>query len=393
MTDTKPESIWSRAFALVCLVEFLGYAQHAVLQPTFPLYITHLGGSPFIVGLVIASFGVTSVVSRPILGYWADRWSVTGVMTLGLVTQAASVSLCLVPFVGATMFANGLRGIGWSGMNTGAYTLLAICAPSARRGEASGYFGAAQSAATVLFPAVALWIIDARFGGFHAAFIVAMCLALLGAGAAYALSREIPPGPRSAHSDSTESWWREIISVFDRSILLAAALIFMLHLSLPCLTSFVVLYARQIGVSHIGWYYVVIGATGMLARPLLGRVSDKIGCGRSLIVAFSLETIALLIMPMVTHLAGTMVAGALYFIGSAIGGARILALAIENAPPERRARSLASFSVAFPLSNGAGALLNGFVVDLAGYRWMYIMAAVMCASGLILTAKQWASLK
>ncbi len=393
MTDTKPESIWSRAFALVCLAEFLGYAQHAVLQPTFPLYITHLGGSPFIVGLVIASFGVTSVVSRPILGYWADRWSVTGVMTLGLVMQAASVSLCLVPFVGATMFANGLRGIGWSGMNTGAYTLLAICAPSARRGEASGYFGAAQSAATVLFPAVALWIIDARFGGFHAAFIVAMCLALLGAGAAYALSREIPPGPRSAHSDSTESWWREIISVFDRSILLAAALTFMLHLSLPCLTSFVVLYARQIGVSHIGWYYVVIGATSMLARPLLGRVSDKIGCGRSLIVAFSLETIALLIMPMATHLAGTMVAGALYFIGSAIGGARILALAIENAPPERRARALASFSVAFPLSNGAGALLNGFVVDLAGYRWMYIMAAVMCVSGLILTAKQWASLK
>ena len=393
MTDTKPESIWSRAFALVCLAEFLGYAQHAVLQPTFPLYITHLGGSPFIVGLVIASFGVTSVVSRPILGYWADRWSVTGVMTLGLVTQAASVSLCLVPFVSATMFANGLRGIGWSGMNTGAYTLLAICAPSARRGEASGYFGAAQSAATVFFPAVALWIIDARFGGFHAAFIVAMCLVLLGAGAAYALSREIPPGPRSAHSDSTESWWREIISVFDRSILLAAALIFMLHLSLPCLTSFIVLYARQIGVSHIGWYYVVIGATSMIARPLLGRVSDKIGCGRSLIVAFSLETIALLIMPMMTHLAGTMVAGALYFIGSAIGGARILALAIENAPPERRARALASFSVAFPLSNGAGALLNGFVVDLAGYRWMYIMAAVMCASGLILTAKQWASLK
>ena len=393
MTDTKPESIWSRAFALVCLAEFLGYAQHAVLQPTFPLYITHLGGSPFIVGLVIASFGVTSVVSRPILGYWADRWSITGVMTLGLVTQAASVSLCLVPFVGATMFANGLRGIGWSGMNTGAYTLLAICAPSARRGEASGYFGAAQSAATVFFPAVALWIIDARFGGFHAAFIVAMCLVLLGAGAAYALSREIPPGPRSAHSDSTESWWREIISVFDRSILLAAALIFMLHLSLPCLTSFIVLYARQIGVSHIGWYYVVIGATSMLARPLLGRVSDKIGCGRSLIAAFSLETIALLIMPMVTHLAGTMVAGALYFIGSAIGGARILALAIENATPERRARVLASFSVAFPLSNGAGALLNGFVVDLAGYRWMYIMAAVLCASGLILTAKQWASLK
>src|SRR5438132_8273567 len=306
MTGTKPESIWSRAFALICVAEFLGYAQHAVLQPTFPLYITHLGGSPVIVGVVIASFGVMSVVSRPILGYWADRWSITGVMILGFLAQAASLSLCLVPLVGATIFANGLRGIGWSGMNTGAYTLLAISAPTSRRGEASGYFGAAQAAATVLLPAVALWIIDARFGGFHAAFIAAMVLVLAGAGAAYVLSREIAPGPRSARSDSTESWWREIISVFDRSILLAAALLFMLHLSLPCLTSFVVLYARQLGVSHFGWYYVVIGATSMLARPLLGRVSDKLSCGQSLIVAFRLERIALAIAPMVTNPGGTM---------------------------------------------------------------------------------------
>ena len=68
MISDKPESIWTRAFALLCLAEFLGYAQHFILQPTFPLYITQLGGTPFHVGLVIASFGVTSVMSRPIIG-------------------------------------------------------------------------------------------------------------------------------------------------------------------------------------------------------------------------------------------------------------------------------------------------------------------------------------
>src|SRR3972149_1546336 len=287
MTNSKPESIWSGALALLCFDEFVGYALHAVLQATFPLYITHLGGAPLVVGLVIASFGVTSVISRPILGYWADRWSVTGVMILGFVAQAASLSLCLIPFAGATMFANGLRGIGWSGMNTGAYTLLAISAPSERRGEASGYFGSAQSAATVLLPAVALWVIEARFGGFHAAFILAMSLVLAGAGVGYALSREIPPAPRGSGSESTKSRGREIISVFDRSVVLPAALTFLLHLPAPCLTSYIVLYARDIGVGDFGWYYVVIGATSMLARPLLGRVSDKIGCGRALFYRLS----------------------------------------------------------------------------------------------------------
>jgi MFS family permease len=393
MNIKKPASIWTRVFALLCLAEFLGYAQHFVLQPTFPLYITHLGGSPFVVGLVIASFGVTSVISRPIIGYWADRWSVTGVMILGLLTQTLSNLICFIPLAGATMVANGLRGIGWSGMNTGGYTLLATAAPEDRRGEASGYYGGVQSTATILFPAIALWIIDAPHGGFNAVFLVATSLVLLGAAAAYMLSREVAPRPRHIGPEPSESWWREIINIFDRHILLAAALLFALHLSLPCISSFVVLYARQLGITHFGWYYVAIGITSTVARPILGRVSDKIGCGRSLILAFGLETIALLIMPMVTNLAGIITAGALWYLGSAIGGAQILALAMESAPVERRGRAMASFSVAFPLSNGVGALLNGLVVDLAGYTWMYVSAAFLCASGLALTAKHWAALK
>jgi MFS family permease len=393
MTSDRQESIWTRGFSLLCLAEFLGYAQHFILQPTFPLYITQLGGTPFHVGLVIASFGVASVISRPILGYWADRWSITGVMILGLCLQTLSISLCFLPFVAALMLANGLRGIGWSGMNTGGYTLLATIAPAARRGEASGYYGGVQSSATILFPAVALWIIDAPFGGFDATFLVAMSLVLLGAGAAFALSRAVPKAPRQSVTASSEPWWREILNVFDRHILLAATLMFTLHVSLPCFSSFVVLYARELAIDHFGWYFVTTGVTSMLARPVLGRVSDKIGAGRSLIVAYALESAALLMMPFAGNLAGVMLGGALYFMGSAIGGARILALAMEQAPAERRGRAMASFSVAFPLSNGTGAMLSGLIVDLAGYHWMYITAALPCAVGLLLTAKYWKGLR
>jgi MFS family permease len=392
-TDSRRESIWTRTFVLLCAVQFLGYAQHFVLQPTFPLYITHLGGSPIIVGLVIASFGVASVLSRPVIGYWADRWSETGVLILGLLGQALSISLCFIPSAGVTMCANGLRGIGWSGMTTGGYTLLATSAPAERRGEASGYYGAVQSCATIIFPAVALWIIDAPFGGFYAVFVLAMALASAGALTGASLSRQVARAPRRRQSEQSESWWRDIVSVFDRDILLAATLLFTSHLSLPCLTSFAVLYARELGIGHFGWFFVVTGVTSVLARPLLGRVSDRIGCGRSLIAAFALESGALVILSYSGSLFGMMLSGALYFMGTAIGGARILALAMERAPVERRGRAMASFSVAFPLSNGLGALLNGLAVDLAGYSWMYMIAAAICACGLALTAKNWSLLK
>ena len=389
----KRASLWTRAFTLLCLAEFLGYAQHFALQPALPLYITQLGGSPFIVGLVIAAFGVTSVLSRPIIGYWVDRWSAAGMMIIGMAGQALSILFCFAPFSAAVIFSNALRGIGWSSMAASGYTLLATAAPPERRGEASGYFGGVQSSATIIFPALALWILDAPFGGFGAVFCFAMILVLGGATGAWALSRATPARAAPAKLDASEPWWREIVNVVDRHILTAALLIFTLNMSLPCFSSFVVLYARQLGVSHFAWYYVAVGATSACARPILGRFSDKLGAGRSLLIAFALETAALLIMPFATDLAGLIVSGALWFSGAAIGGARIMALAIESAPAERRGRAMASFSTAFPLSNGTGAFINGIVVDLAGYKWMFAVAGMLCATGFILIWKQWAKIE
>ena len=160
MIVKKSESIWTRTFLLLCSAQFLGYAQHAVLTPVLPLYVTHLGGSAFIVGLVLAAFAATSVVVRPLVGHWADRWNEAGVMVSGLLFQGISIFFCFIPFVSATMLANGLRGIGWAGLNTGGYSLLALTAPESRRGEASGLYSGVQSASAILFPALALWLLQ-----------------------------------------------------------------------------------------------------------------------------------------------------------------------------------------------------------------------------------------
>ena len=389
----KRASLWTRGFTLLCVAEFLGYAQHFCLQPTLPLYITSLGGSPFIVGLVIAAFGITSVISRPIIGYWIDRWSDTGMMILGMIGQAISIFFCFMPLNAAVIFSNALRGVGWSSMAAAGYTLLASAAPQQRRGEASGYFGGVQSSATIIFPAIALWILDAPAGGYHAVFFFAAILVTVGAAAAWALSSATAERTHAIAVSASEPWWREIVNVVDRHILAAASLIFTLNLSLPCFSSFVVLYARQLGVSHFGWYYVAVGVTSALGRPALGRFSDKLGAGRSLIIAFAFEAMALLLMPLATNLGGLVLCGALWYMGAAIGGARTMALAIAQAPVDRRGRAMASYSTALPLSNGIGAFINGLIVDVAGYRWMYTVAGVLCTTGFVLIWKQWAKLK
>ena len=388
-----PASIWTPAFALLCLAQFLGYAQHFILTPAFPLYITHLGGSPFVVGLVLASFAVTSVIFRPLIGHWVDRWNEAGVMVSGMMLQGASTLLCFIPFIEASMLANGLRGIGWAGFNTGGYALLAFSAPSERRGEASGYYSGVQSSATILFPAVALWLIEAPFGGFGVTFFAASALPLIGAAAGALLKR----GARRSTED-----WRFDESTFpqaaaggfwDRTVLLPSALLFCVQLTIPAATSFLVLYAKEIGVGNVEWYFVVSGITSMVARPLLGRFSDKIGRGRSLAAGFVCQVVALLLLVWAAGLTELIISGVLYMLGAGVGGATTLALAMERASPERRGRAMAMFSVAFPLSAGVGALLTGSAVELTGYAGMFLLAAAFAAAGLVLTVAKLASLR
>jgi MFS family permease len=378
-----PDTIWTRTFILLCAAQLLGYSQHFMLAPVLPLYLTQLGGSPFVVGIVLACFAVTSVIVRPVVGHWADRWSEAGVMIAGLLFQAASVFLCFIPFIPATALANGLRGVGWAGLNTGGYSLLALIAPQSKRGAASGLYSGVQSSAQIFFPPIALWLLYASFGGYSAVFIVTALFSIAGALIGFMMASSATRPRRHQSAIEATHWWHEIFHFVEPEILLPSILLLWLNFSLPAITNFIILYARELGIVNFAPYFVAIGATSMLGRPLLGRLSDTIGCPRSVAAGFLLQVIALLMIAVVSNLIGVIFCGAIYMLGNAIGSSTTLALAVERADPKRRGKQMATFSVAYPLSYGVGSLLTGAAIDLAGYVGMFLLLASVQAAGLI----------
>jgi MFS family permease len=76
-----------------------------------------------------------------------------------------------------------------------------------------------------------------------------------------------------------------------------------------------------------------------------------------------------------------------------MASATTLAIAMEQAKPERRGRAMATFSIALPLSNGLGALVCGALVQWLGYFWMYLVLACIAAGGLIVTIANRAHLR
>lgn len=368
---------------LLCAAQFFGYAQHSMLTPALPLYVSYLGGSPFIVGVVLASFAVTSVLIRPLIGHWADHWSEAGVLVCGLLFQGTVIFLCFIPLVEAAMLANGLRGIGWAGLNAGGYSLLALTAPESRRGEASGFYSGVQSSVTILFPAMALWLIHVSFGGFRVVFAVTGVLPFLGAVAGMVMARYVPRGARPLQPAAPTLWWHEFFRFVEREVFLSSLLLLLLNLSLPSMTNFIVLYARELGLEHFGIYFIINGATSLLARPLLGRVSDHIGRARSVAAGFALQIIALVLIAAVSSLPAVVLCGALYMLGNAIGSSTILALAVERANPRRRGKAMATFSIAYPLSYGLGSLFAGGAVAVAGYAGMFLILAALETVGFL----------
>jgi predicted MFS family arabinose efflux permease len=221
-----------------------------------------------------------------------------------------------------------------------------------------------------------------------------IALGLAGTAVCYLMARQIPNlGTHAGQPPSAVPWWRQIITLSERGVLLPAALMFCNQLSFPALTSFIVLYARQIGIDSIGAYFVVSGITSVLARPMLGRVCDRIGVGYSLIATFTLQSLALILLVVASNLAMILLAGVLYMIGMAIGGSATLIIAMNRATAERRGRFMASFSMAYPLGYGLGALITGSAIDMIGYSWTYLLLAVLGGAGLLLTLIHWSELQ
>ena len=130
-------ALWTPSFIVLCVSVLLGYAHHALLVPTIPLYITDQGGSAALAGLALMTFSIPSFGLRPIVGKLSDSWSAAGVLTIGLALLALGGVVYMLPFMSAVFVAGAIRGLGWAGNNTGGYTILANTTVAARRGEAS----------------------------------------------------------------------------------------------------------------------------------------------------------------------------------------------------------------------------------------------------------------
>ena len=155
----KQQKLWSGSFIRICLVNLFIFINFHALLPTFPFFVTHLGGDAVAIGVATALFSLASIISRPFVGWLVDTKGRCTVLIIGL------IGMTLMPmgyFISAglsmAIILRTTHGIFHAASSNASSTWVTDIIPHSRMGEGLGMYGLSMAISTAIAPALGLEI-------------------------------------------------------------------------------------------------------------------------------------------------------------------------------------------------------------------------------------------
>lgn len=132
---------------------FLLWVGASAMLPLLPSFLRQSGSSPALVGIVMASYFATSVVTQYPVGRLCDRIGARPILFLGLLVFAiGSIGFALTSGPALAIIFRGLQGIGSSAVSVAEGAVIGVQIPRERQGRAFGAIYASQMFAFAVGP-------------------------------------------------------------------------------------------------------------------------------------------------------------------------------------------------------------------------------------------------
>lgn len=364
----KKTELWTGSFIRICLVNFFIFVNFHALLPTFPFFVTWLGGDALTIGLATALFSVASIVSRPFVGWLIDTRGRRTILVLGLVGMA------LIPmgyFVSAgialAVLLRTIHGMFHAASSNASSTWVTDIIPHSRMGEGLGMYGLSMAISTAVAPALGLAVMNAW--GFRPLFAIAALVALA--------ALLIGIGIRSRNYTMSEAPLR-LSELFEPMSLPAAVTQFFFMMAYGVIEVYVAIYAASCGLPGGGLYFVFIALGTVATRILLGRAIDKYGEAR-LVYSGNAAIMAGILLLVFAHNLPCYLISAL-LLGYSFGAVQpsLQTMAMHAVATERRGAASSTFFVAFDFGIALGGFLAGLLVKNLSYDAMFLWMIVPC---------------
>lgn len=374
MNAQKPV-LWNRNFIQCCLSYFLMNFAFYMLMPTMPVYLVEeLGIETSKVGMALSSYTIGLLCVRPFSGYLVDCFSRKPLYLLAFLLFA---TLFVGYFFATTMLTvmavRFLQG-GFMGMTSVAGNTIAIdVIPSQRRGEGMGFYGLTINLAMSLSPLVAVAVYNSR--GFHPLVSTSLVIAFIGV-----LSVSMIRYPKR------EKVKRPPFS-FDRFMLvkaLPAALSYML-VAVPygMVTSFVVLYGKEIDVPNPGYFFICMAIGVGTARLISGRLVDRGKIHWVSVCSLISLTVSFTAFGLFHNVFVFFTCALMIGIGFGVSVPAFQCLFVNVAPHNMRGTATSTYLTSFDLGVGVGMLSAGFIASHLNMASAYLAGAGSCVLSLL----------
>jgi MFS transporter, DHA1 family, multidrug resistance protein len=367
------------AIVLASLLSRLGYQM--ARSPVLPTFAADLGALPELIGVIVAASTITGVFFKLPSGALSDVLGRKRMMVLGAVFFAGPPFL--YPFIHDPWSLLALRFV--HGFATAIFSPVASAyvagLAESGRGARLGWFSSANDAGATAGPLL---------GGFVLYFTASYAVTYLLVGALGVLTllvvlllpdvdREVR-GTKSLAARAAE--FRQGLAEVLRTppIFVAAGIEAIMYLGYGAFLGFLPLYAKTIGLNdaEIATVFGAQLALAMVAKPIAGRASDRVGRIPVIVVGLLLCAIALPLIFRSGSLTVFLLAAPLLGLGVGAVTPVTNALIADLASARRLGAAMGVFGTIWDIGEAAGPMIAGFLIGDLGYAATFdVLAAVI----------------
>lgn len=381
----EKERLWNLQYVALMTANIFASFGFYMVNTMLISYLTGdtVGLSSGAAGVIAGMFSITALISRPFCGIMADRFNKVWLLraaTLFMVAGAFGYGISkALPFI---VLARILHGVGFAINSTTLISLVTQYVPQNKLGEGLGYFGLANVIASATAPGFGVMV--AELLGTEKVFWIAgaMCVGEI----LLLVMVKYPGAERTVVQKTAAIGIKDIIAV---EVLGYTCVSSMFSFSNGIVTSYLVLYGKELGIGNISLYFTINALVMFLVRPISGKLMDKKGM---YVVAFPGIALTIVSMLLLTSagrftdgaFVAVMASSVLKALGQGAAQPALQAACIKKVGKERSGSATSTYYLGADIGQGIAPMITGVIVGgaltpLKGYIVSFNMTAVLLA--------------
>ncbi|MBX3302224.1 MAG: MFS transporter [Nitrospira sp.] len=369
----------SRSFVLVCTVGIFCFVSYNMVRmPALSLFAESLGASPERIGLIVSVSTITGILLKLPSGALSDIYGRRFLLRIGVV--AFGLPPFLYPFITDLDALTALRFL--HGMATAMFAPSALATVAElyreRRGAALGTYTACTQSGSLLGPFLGGYLIHTA--GFDTAFVTAGVFGCVAMVLFYSLHLDVAVPHRTeegVRAVPSEMWKGFAAVVKNKKVLITSTTDAAKMIANGALMAFLPLYGVSVGLNpgEVGMLFTVQAFTSFFSKPIMGRISDRVGRQPLIILGLCICAGTFACIPYVAMFPVLLILSAGFGFGEAVVSSSSSALVADSSEFKRLGAGLGMQGTIMDIGHASGPLLAGLLIANLSYAQAFAIIA------------------